>query len=143
MTRPIAAAVVTFAVVVALSVSLAGEKSQPAQEWKLIGKFGIIRTVYVSPDGLKDKFFVAQVLHALVTKEDSSKPIQLMMFDDVRFTPQGFPMTDAQMLHLKAQYNKNPNTKHERFVWISVTDSKSSPPGLKETEAPIRPGYAE
>ncbi len=143
MTRPIVAALLTFGVVSTLGVSLANEDSRPSQEWKLIGKFGMIRTVYVSPDGLKDKFFVAQVLHAVVTKEDSSKPIQVMMFDDVRFTPRGFPMTDAQMLHLKAQYNRNPNTKHERFVWVSVTNSKSSPPGLKETEAPIRPGYAE
>lgn len=126
-----------------LSTVPAAEQSQLIQEWKLIGSFGMIRTLYVSPYGLKDKFFVAQVLHAVVTKEAASKPIQVMMFDDPGFTPQGFPMTDAQMLHLKAQYNKNPTTKHERFVWISVSDAKSSPPGLKETEVPIRPGYAE
>ena len=141
MIRPISA-VVLVAVLASAVVVQAGEQSQPTEEWKLIGKFGAIRTVYISPAGLKDKFFVAQVLHAIVNKEDPSKPIQIMMFDDPGLTPQGFPMTDAQMLHLKAQYNRNPNTKYERFVWISVTDRDSSPPGLKETEAPIRPGYA-
>lgn len=143
MSRWIAAVVVSLATLAGVGLVFGGELSDPTQEWKSVGKFGLIRTLYVSPDGLKDKFFVAQVLHAVVTKEDSAKPLQVMMFDDVRLTPQGFPMTDAQMLHRKSQYNKNPNTKHERFVWVSVINSKNSPPGLKETEALIRPGYAQ
>ena len=143
MSRTIPTDVVSFAAVVALSVSLAGENRLAAPEWKLIGNFGAIRTVYVSPEGLKDKFFVAQVLSAVMAKENPSNPIQVMMFDDIRLTPQAFPMTDVQMLHLKAQYNKNPNTRLDRFVWVSVTDSKTSPPGLKEVEAPIGPGFAK
>ncbi len=143
MTRPIASAVGAFTNFVAFGALLAGQSSQTSQDWKLVGKFGVIRTVYVTPNGLKDKFFAAQVLHAVVTKEDASKPIQIMMFDDARLTPQGLPMSDEQMLHLRAQYNNNPNTNYERFVWVSVTDAKSSPPGLKESEALIRPGYAE
>ena len=109
----------------------------------MIGNFGIVRTLYVSPEGLKEKFYVAQVLLSVMRKEKISLPIQIMIFDNQRLTPRDFPMTDAQMLHWKATYNRNPNTDLERFVWISVKNPNSSPPVLKETAANIRPGYAE
>ncbi len=115
----------------------------PAQEWEVVGKFGYIRTVYVAPEGIKDKYFIAQLLHSTMAKEGRTKPVQVMLFDDKRYTPIAFPMTDTQLLHWKARYNFNPFTKLERFVWISVSDPKSSPPELKETTANIRPGYAE
>lgn len=116
-------------------------KSQPvAEDWKLVKSFGVVSMVYISPAGLKDKYFIAQVLHNLV---DRKKTIQVMFFDDKNYTPLGFPMTDNQMLHWKATYNFNPNTGFERFVFIQVTDARSSPPSLREVEANIRPGYAE
>ena len=121
----------------------AQDEPEIVPEWKVIGQVGMVRTVYVSPDGLRDKSFVAQVLQAVVAKTDPARTVQVMLFDDPRFTPQGLPMTDAQMLHLKAQYDRNPNAKHERFVWVSVVDRNSSPPKLKETEARIRPGLAD
>lgn len=114
-----------------------------AQEWEVVGKFGYTRTVYVAPEGIKDKHFIAQLLHSTIAKEGRANPIQVRLFDDKRYTPRGFPMTNRQMLHWKARYNFNPFTKLERFVWISVSDPKSSPPELKEITANIRPGYAE
>jgi len=117
--------------------------SETLQEWNMIGNFGIVRTLYVSPEGLKDKFYMAQVLLSVMRKENKSLPIQIMIFDNQRLTPRDFPMTDAQMLHWKAIYNRNPNTNLEKFVWISVKNPNSSPPALKETVANIRPGYAE
>jgi hypothetical protein len=113
------------------------------QEWDVVAESGIIRFVYVSPDGLKDKFFVAQLLQAIVSKAARTLPIEILLFDDRRYTPRAFPMTDAQMLHWKARYNSNPNRDFEEFVWVSVTNSKASPPKLKETRAKIRPGFAE
>ena len=141
--RNVFSTIFSIALVLSINPPRLSESSEPPQEWELIGKFGLVRTLYVSPDGLKDKFFVAQMLHTVMNKADKSKPIQIMMFDDRGSTPKGYPMTDSQMLHLKAKYNRNPNTKYERFVWVSVIDPKSSPPKLKETEAIVRPGYAE
>ncbi len=116
---------------------------EPLQEWDVLAESGIVRFVYVSPDGLRDKFFVAQLLQAIASKAARTLPIEILLFDDRRYTPRAFPMTDAQMLHWRARYNKNPNSKFEEFVWISVTNSKTSPPKLKETRAKIRPGFAE
>jgi len=61
-----------------------------AQEWKVIGRFGDYRTVYAEPEGLKDKQFVAQVLHAITAKEGIGKPIIVMFFNDKRLTPGDF-----------------------------------------------------
>ena len=134
---------VVVALCLAIPSSLIGQDApEIVPEWKVIGEIGAVRTVYVAPDGFRDKHFIAQVLQVVIAKTDQARPVQVMMFDDQRFTPQGLPMTDAQMLHLKAQYNRNPGTRLEKFVWISVVDSKSSPPKLKETEARIRPGFA-
>ncbi|MFQ6052369.1 MAG: hypothetical protein ACE5K4_11860 [Candidatus Hydrothermarchaeota archaeon] len=114
--------------------------SPMAKEWELIESFGAVRTVYMSPTGLKDKYFIAQVLRKLV---DRKKPVQVMFFDNKKYTPRELPMMDDQMLHWKAQYNFNPNTDFEKFIYIEITDPNSSPPGVKAVEANIRPGYAE
>ena len=123
--------------------TLPPEAAEIVPEWEVVGQFGIVRTVYVSPNGLRDKSFVLQVLRIVTDKYEKSKPIQVMFFDDKRNTPKRLPMTDPEMLHWKAQYNRNPNTNYERFVWISVTDPKSSPPKVKETEEEIGPVYSD
>jgi hypothetical protein len=120
-----------------------GKPKGDIQEWVSIGRFGTTQTVYVSPAGIKDKNFAAQILQTIVTKEGKGKIIEVWFFDDKKFTPKGVPMSDSQMLHWKARYSYNPNRKFEEFVWISVMDRKSSPPKLKETKANIRPGFAE
>jgi hypothetical protein len=112
--------------------------------------------VYVSPDGLKDEAFIAEMLQAVVHKHGKGNAdpahgaaqaeraaVRVLLFDDKSYTPSGLLMTDAQMLHQKAEYNYNFNTKFEEFVWITVTDPDSSPPELKRTKANIRPAYAE
>ncbi len=108
------------------------------QEWKLVSNFAMIRMVYMSPPGLKDKDYIAQVLAQLVNKKDS---IQVLFFDNKKYTPLKYPMTDKQMLHWKADYSFNPNTGHEKFVFIEITNPNASPPGLKYIEAKIKPGY--
>lgn len=119
------------------------KKSEPIKEFEVIAEFGVVKTVYMSPAGLKDKNYVAQALHSIMRKHDQRKPIQVMFFNSRRHTPVGMPMTDDQMLHQRAQYNKNPNTGFEEFVWVTVKNSKVSPPDMKHTKANIRPGYAE
>jgi hypothetical protein len=114
-----------------------------APTWEVCNKMGMTHFVYISPAGLKDKDFVAQTLNTIVHKFGRGKLIEINIFDDRRFCPTSFPMTDGQMLHWKAQYNCNPNNKFEEFAWISVIDPKSSPPKLKRTKANIRPGFAE
>lgn len=113
------------------------------QEWEQVASFGAVITVFVSPAGLKDNAFVAQVLHFIINKIGRNRPVQIMLFNDKANTPSGLPMTDRQMLHQKAQYNFNPNTKFEEFVWIKTIDAKSSPPKQDTVTANIRPGYAE
>lgn len=125
---------------ITLSFVLVVTKSSKAEEWELIKSFGAMRMVYMSQDGLKNKHFIAQVLHNLVDKKNI---IQVMFFDDKKYTPMGFPMTDNQMLHWRATYNFNPRTCFERFVYIEIIDTRSSPPRIKEIEASIRPGYCE
>lgn len=108
------------------------------QEWKLVSSFAKIRMVYMSPAGLKDKYYIAQILAHLVDKRDI---IIVHFFDNKKYTPLNYPMTDKQMLHWKADYSFNPNTGHEKFVFIEITNPNASPPGLKYIEAKIKPGY--
>jgi hypothetical protein len=121
----------------------AAQDSAAIQEWRVIGEFGSVRTVYVSPAGLRDRQFLAQVLHAIDVKERSPRLLEVWFFDDPQHAPQGVPMTDAQMLHWRAQYWRNRNTGLEKFEWYTVTNAKASPPDLSVKVDNIRPGYAE
>jgi hypothetical protein len=112
-------------------------------EFQIVGRFGLVQTVYVSPAGLDDRYFVAQVLHAISSKVNRASILEILVFDDRKFVPQGLPMTDDQMKHWRARYNRNPNTGLDRFAWIRVEDATVSPPSLIETTDSIRPGYAD
>lgn len=105
-------------------------------EWRVVGSFGVVKTVYITPEAIKDKEFIEQVLRFLLNKTEIT---EVMFFDSEQNTPRRLPMSDRQMLHWKATYNFNPNTKFERFVFIKITDPKSSPPKLQEIESDIRP----
>lgn len=118
------------------SVTIPYSTTEETKEWELVSSFAKIRMVYMSPAGLKNKDYIAQILTQLVDKKDI---IQVLFFDNKKYTPLDYPMTDEQMLHWKANYNFNPNTGHERFVFIEITNSKTSPPDLKEIEANIKP----
>lgn len=113
--------------------------AEEKQEWELVSSFAKVRMVYMSRASLRDKNYIAQILAHLVDKKDI---IQVMFFDDKKYTPLDFPMTDKQMLHWKATYNFNPNNGYEKFVFIEIINPKTSPPGLKEIEATIKAGYA-
>lgn len=131
-------------VVLSLAIALACSPLSPmlAQEWEIVGEVGVTKFVFVSPQGLKDKHLVAQVLHVIADKYPDGI-LEVLIYDDKAYTPKGFPMTDKQMLHQRARYSRNPNTGLSEFAWSSVIDAKNSPPKLKETRANIRPGFAD
>jgi hypothetical protein len=114
-----------------------------AQQWELVGQVGGFRFVYVEPEGLKDKYFVAQVLSAITAKEKPTAVLQIELYDDKNYTPKGVPSTDKQFLHWRARYNRNPSIGFEEFVWVTITDPKTSPPKWEETKAKIRPGLVD
>lgn len=110
--------------------------SSMAAEWELVKSFRDVRMVYISPDGIADRNFIAQVLNKVVNKKEC---IRVFIFDDKKHTPVSLPMTDSQMLHWRAKYNLNPKAGIERFVFIKLLSAKLSPPFLREVEADIRP----
>ena len=134
-------------------VSRPEKMTTPPEEWEIIAGSRSIWTVYVSPAGLKNRDFIAQILHSLVTQHvpnltnktsgEVGKIFQVMFFDDKTFAPKVLPMTDAQMLHLKARYNQNDFTKFKQFVWIKIVNPKASPPDWKEIKDNIHPGHAD
>lgn len=112
------------------------------KKWQLIASFGWMKTVYMPSSSIKDRQVMSRMLNAVVNKNElksAERGVQVMIFDDKKNTPQRLPMTDGQMLHWKAQYNFNPNTGLEKFVYIEITDERSSPPGFRQVEADIRP----
>ncbi len=117
--------------------------SEVVPEWALVAQIGSTYTVFVSPDGLKLSSYVAQVL-GLVTKGVPPKaPVEVLVFDERRFTPRKLPVTDEQLLHLRARYRRALKVGDEQFVWVTVEDAKTRPPRLHETEAPVRPNPVE
>lgn len=118
------------------------KKNTPAgkKEWELIAEAGTaVKFVYVSPAGLKDREYVADLLGQVRNRNGRNRHIQVMLFDDKSVVPRSFPMSDKAMLHQRAQYNFNPTNGFEEFVWVKVTNSKSSPPGQKTIKDSIRP----
>lgn len=104
------------------------------KEWAIVGQQGSGYFVFVSDEGLRDRTYVAEVLRQVVAKHGKRKMIQVMLFDSKMFTPKGFPMSDVEILHQRAQYNFNPNSGLDEFSWVTVVDKKSSPPKTKETK---------
>jgi hypothetical protein len=134
---------------IALAVAIAAALVCPAlaQEWKIVGEIGLdgmTKFVYVEPEGLNDKDFMAQVLLAIENKSTNHRAaLNVSFFDDLRYTPAAFPMTNKQMLHWKARYTNNPNSGVKEFVRIKITDAKADPPRFTEEKTKIVPGYAE
>jgi hypothetical protein len=117
------------------------ESAPPATEkWELIATTGVVKMVYVPEVQISNRHLLAQILQELA---DTKRTTQVMFFGQRQHTPRGFPLTDVQILHWRAQYNLNPNTGLEKFVFIEIVDSAASPPKVKEIEANIKPGYAE
>lgn len=111
-----------------------------SDSWEVVAKSGIVDMVYVPATQINDHQLLAQILQNL---KGNQSICEMMFFDQKQYTPKGFPMTDAQMLHWKARYNYNVNTGLEEFVFVQITDSTVSPPKVKEIPANIRPGYTE
>lgn len=124
--------------------SISPQTAEPtAKPWKVVGSQGFVQFVYVEPEKAHDGVLVAQILQAVVGQKSKIKaPVQIMFFDKESETPVALPMTDSQMLHQVAQYNYNPKTGFERFVWLTVIDSKASPPELLTKKDNISPGGA-
>ncbi|MBV9657623.1 MAG: hypothetical protein JO295_05880 [Verrucomicrobia bacterium] len=102
--------------------------------WQIIGHDGNIQMIYLDPIALDDSVFLSQLVSYL---SQTDNVVQLMFFDDLSRTSKQMPMSDDEMLHLKAQYNWNPHTNYERFTFEDVTDANTSPPELTAREAVI------
>lgn len=113
-------------------------ESNQKQEYEVVGQFGRIVTVYMSPGGLDDKFYVAQVLGVII-RQYGNQAAMVHFFDNKRYTPRGFPMTDRNMLHNRATYNQ----LNKEFLWHEVTNPSTSPPTTTSKRANIGPGFAE
>lgn len=107
------------------------------EQWGIVAEFGMITTVWVSPDGLKDKDYIAQVLHQIHQNNPNNA---VWFFDDQRFAAKGVPMTDQQMLHWVGMYDK---VQFSDFCYVQITDKTSSPPHIKLIKTGIMPGYTE
>ena len=114
-------------------IQIPGESIKISQsinyEWKIIGHFGIITTVYVD----KDAYYIAQILHSV---ENSHGKGNIWFFDNPKYTPRGVPMTDEQMLHQIGTYDSD-----GIFQYIKITNSYTSPPEIELINTNIRPGY--
>ncbi len=103
--------------------------------WGVVGGQGITRFVYVAPEAFNDKEFLSSLIDHLI--ENGDPHMEIYCFDARNNTPAAFPMTDSQMLHWRARYLQNPNNGIKEFVFMTVTDSLSSPPKLREVKAEI------
>ncbi|MBI4650555.1 hypothetical protein HY745_04570 [Candidatus Desantisbacteria bacterium] len=111
--------------------------------WKVVGNQGVAVFVYVESEKSHDGVLMAQILQVVIGQKNTiTKPVQIMFFDKESETPVAFPMTDSQMIHQVAQYNYNPNNSFEEFVWLTVTDSTTSPPNIATKKDNISPGIA-
>jgi hypothetical protein len=117
--------------------------AQVAKPWRLVGSQGSTQFVYVEAEKAGDRVLMAQILQVVVgQKSKVTRPVEVMFFDKESETPLAFPMTDSQMLHQVAQYNYNPNNGFEEFVWLTITDSKASPPKRSTQNDSVSPGIA-
>jgi hypothetical protein len=110
---------------------------QKKLEWGTVAEFGMITTIWISPDGLKDKNYIAQILHQIGQKKPNNA---VWFFDDQRFAAKGVPMTDQQMLHWVGLYDK---VQSSVFCYVQIANKASSPPEIKLIKTGIMPGYAE
>ena len=110
-------------------------------QWEIVGRSGNTYTVYMSQDGLRDKFFIAQVLMRISEAHAPTKSLEVMLFDNKTATPMSWPATVSAWRHLRARYSRNVKSGKERFVWVKLLDLKSDPPRIKETEESIGPGW--
>jgi len=116
----------------------APQQEEPAKaEWGVVAHFGMVTTVWISEEALRDKFQVAQILHQIDRKHGTGA---VWFFDSRQYAPQGVPMTDRQMLHWVGLYDP---LQSEIFAYVEVTDQTTSPPATRTIETTIRPGYAE
>lgn len=127
-----------------MPASTSSQAAEPTvKPWKVVGSQGVAQFVYVESENAHDGVLMAQILQAVVgRKSDIARPVQVMFFDKESETPVAFPITDSQMLHQVAQYNYNPNTSFEEFVWLTVSNSKASPPEFSRKTDSISPGVA-
>jgi hypothetical protein len=106
-------------------------------KWGVVAHFGMITTVWISQDMLKDKFAIAQILHEVSGKYANTA---VWLFDDKRYAPTGVPMTDQQMLHWVGLYDR---AQFDTFRYVEISNRSSSPPEVRMIKTTIRPGYAE
>ena len=119
------------------SVSTDIEESSPSPSsslpYEIVGDFGDVKTVYMSPENLKDTDLVGRVLGEIV--DESVMVVQVDFFDDRNATPGRYPMTDNELAHWRAQYTFSRQYNEEKFMY--VTNGNSENPVTQAV--PIRP----
>lgn len=111
--------------------------SEIIPEWAVVGRSDGLRTVFISPDGLRDRHFVAQVLRRIVEGMPGTGRLEVHIYDARRHTPPRTARTPQELQHLRARYLLDPSARIERFVWVSLEDARANPPRFKEMVAPI------
>ena len=134
-------------------VSKSKKTTPPPEEWEIIAGSRSIWTVYVSPAGLKNRAFIAQILHSLVTQHvpnvtnkttgEVGKICQVMFFDDKRFAPKSMPMTDSPDAALEGPIQPKRLYEIQGVCVDKIVNPKASPPDWKEKKDNIRPGHAD
>ena len=110
-------------------------------QWEIVGHSGNTYTVYMSQDGLRDKYFIAQVLMRISEKHASTKSLEVLLFNNKTATPMSSPTTLRAWRHIRARYSRNVTTRKEQFVWLKLIDLKSDRPRFQETVEYIGPGW--
>ena len=106
------------------------------EEWFPVATFGLYTTVYMHPTKLRDGEHIAEILR----KIDNGKPVQFVwFFDSKKYAATGVPMTDQNMLHWRAKYQRI--GYDEEFHYIYTTDPKASPPEQRFEESYILAPY--
>jgi hypothetical protein len=120
----------------ALAALLSCDTRPGKHKWSLVASPGNTRIVYLSEPAFADKTFISQVLKYLVTEGNITV---VQFFDSDVFVPHSAQITDAEKLHWKARYEKNPVTGVERFHWVEIADPRAKPIVIRFVEDSIRP----
>src|SRR5437867_3322653 len=122
-----------FLLIIASTVAC-GIEAPTKYPWTIVGNQGIVTTIYVGPQALDDYQFLGDLVSYITRAGNTS---MVMFFDQMAATPSSLPMSDSEMLHWRARYSYNPNTRFEEFVFIKLINKEASPPKVAEIRALI------
>ena len=120
--------------------SVRGPSQEAGKEWDLVGQLRKDVIVYISPEGLEDRQFIAHVLWFALEMQGGRERIEIDIFDDREHAPSpGLPMTNEQERHWQARYVFDAKHELDQFNWISLRDPDAVPPEIVSTPDDISP----